>query len=86
MRGSGSACGPTSPAPKGIAQHFFLTTIGRMLFNTNHLDERTGGMKTLSPLLLITARKLLIPLLSALGGAAALAFSSEYQAFCGGLF
>lgn len=43
-------------------------------------------MKTLLPLGLAIARKMLIPALTALGGGAAVAFSVEYQAFCRGLF
>lgn len=43
-------------------------------------------MDKLSPLALALLRKMLIPALSALGGGAAVAFTAEYQAFCGGLF
>lgn len=43
-------------------------------------------MKQMVPLALVLLRKMLIPVLSAFGGAAAAMFSAEYQAFCGGVF
>lgn len=42
-------------------------------------------MKNLSPLVLAVLRKMLIPILTALGGAAAVGFSGPYRAFCSGL-